>query len=182
MRLFKQNIINIIGLTVFGVTIFCYDFVIVKAEEVKTFKQDGMIFVVGKHEPEKRVHPEPKKEVVEKVIVKEKIIEKIENPEDGNQDEQEEEKFQNNEGGMEKKINEKEKDGWKEIFQELFNDLKEKVEDILNRLGIVEDKVKSVDNLVETTSILTDEVVEQGKKIEELENRILEKDDKLDTK
>jgi len=178
MKLFKKNIIQIIGLmsAINFLFLFCYGTGVVRAEKVEKFEQNGMTFVVGRHEPEKRVRPKLQKEVVKKTVIKEKIIERGENTKNEEENNNEETVLSDNDKEIEENIDKSEKNNWKNIFQELLDNLKEKVENILNRLGIVEKKVESIDNLIETTTILTGEIVEQNKRIEVLEEKVLKKD------
>ena len=175
--LLNKKIIISMGLLA---TLFIRNSALAKTENPIKVQQDGMTFVVGKHEPEKRVNPkQDENKIIEKVIVKEKIIQTT-NLEENNENSSEDlEKKQNMDFENEIDNAEDSKDNDKSIFkviQEKLSAIEKAIEDILQKLGILEESAKNVDKLIETTSDLTDEVTKQDKRINELEDKLLKEE------
>jgi hypothetical protein len=168
-----QKIKRMIKISSVIVGVFISVINLAQAKEVSKieYEKDGMTFVVGRHEPEKRVNPEQEVKIIEKVMVKEVIIQKGELAEEVNGQIVDE-------NGVPvqliKEENNEEKLGLVNFVKKIINDLKANIEGILSRLGIIEDKMKNVDNLVETTSRLTDEVINQNARLESIEGKLLQ--------
>jgi hypothetical protein len=170
MQVLNKVILGLVGLLM---VITSLTSIVVAKESKLEYKQDGMIFVVGKHEPKKRVNPKVVNKVTEKVVVKEKIIQKMEVVKGH------EEYVEQNDaspGQLIRENNISEEGGLAGSIKKMVNNLKNSIENILSRLGIIEDKMKNVDSLVETTSKLTDEVIEQNIRLDSIEDVLLKKD------
>jgi len=176
--LLNKKIIISMGLLA---TLFIRNSALAKTENPIKVQQDGMTFVVGKHEPEKRVNPkQDENKIIEKVIVKEKIIQTT-NLEENNENSSDLdlEENQNTDSGNENTEDTENEKGIFRIIKEKVLAMEKAIEEILQKLGILEESVKNVDKLIETTSGLTDEVTEQNKRIDALEDKLLKEEIEL---
>jgi hypothetical protein len=147
------------------------------AEENKKYKENGMEFTVGKHEPEKRIIPKlPEVTVITQTVIVDKSEETV-LVEEGNEELQ-------NVGDITSNIEQEEKGSFASMMKEVLASIKKLWEKITtfekktdDRISIIEDKLEitsegsnNVEELTDLTAKILEEIEDQNDRIDELES------------